>query len=354
MLKDDSRARAVADRLPDRLAEGARALCPSTPLRAGRIGHRTPMVEFVTIDHADRATIETKLPFVFVGYDGDGASALGADDLQRHATKPAGRAPDEHDIVLANHVGRPAHQHAIGGRRAQHIARRFLPGEVLGFREALVRLRPRELAVAAVVRLIAPDAGARRQHLVFAGKNPRVVRLPPAAVNHDLVTERDVRYLVADRPDNTSSVAAARVEIFGLALLLPVGDHVDRVAKRRPDVVVVDPRGHDVNEHVLGSDRRRGDHLALPGILGFVETVLTYDKSVHLMRHAPQGRTIAQIEKCLLIRGAARQTIDHRQSSHLTPESAAPIAARSRPGFSMLRINIRPLQFVKQILDCSN
>ena len=43
----------------------------------------------------------------------------------------------------------------------------LLPGQVLGFDSALVRLRTGELAIAAIIGLIPPDPGRGGEHRVF-------------------------------------------------------------------------------------------------------------------------------------------------------------------------------------------
>src|SRR3989441_12076269 len=100
-----------------------------------------------------------------------------------------------------------------------------------------------ELAVAAVVGLIPPDASALREHRVLARAHPWIVGPPPAAVDDHLVADLDVLHLAAHSPDAARAVAPAGVEILGVARLLALADHIERRAQRRRDGVPVDPRG---------------------------------------------------------------------------------------------------------------
>ncbi len=173
---------------------------------------------------------------------------------------------------------------------------------------ALVRLRTGELAVAAVVGLVAPDTGRRRQHGVFASEHPRIVRLPPAAVDDDFVADRDLGDLVTNGPDDARAVAAAGVKILGLALFLAIGDDVNGETEGRPHVVVVYSRRHHVDEDVLRPHGGSRDHFALPRSLRFAEAVLANAEDMHLFGNDAQGRPLTKIEdirgRISLVRGA--------------------------------------------------
>src|SRR5262249_40058341 len=147
--------------------------------------------------------------------------------------------------------------------------------------QALVRLRAGELAVAAVVRLVSPDARALGQHRILAGEDPWIIRPPPSAVDDDLITHLDVLDVLADRPDDAGAVAAARVKVLRLALSLPLGDHVDGRAERGPHVVVVDAGRHHIDEPFVRSDAGRRNHLALPGVARLAEAILPDQERVH-------------------------------------------------------------------------
>ncbi len=296
VLEHDAGTGALAQRVPDRLAEGAGALGPvAVGAAVLRVRHRAPVVELRAVDHAHRAVVQAELPLRLVRDHRHRAAALGPHDLQRQAAQAAGGAPHQHHVALLHGMRRPAHQHAVGGGGAEQEAARGLPGEARGLGDALVRLRPRELAVAAVVGLIAPDARGFGQHRVLAREHPRVVRAPPAAVHDDLVADLDVLDVLADRPHDARAVAAAGVEILRLAELLPLRNHVEGLAQGGPHVVVVDARCHHVDQHLVGADGGRGQHLALPGVAGRAEAVLPHRERVHALRDFSEGRLVAQV-----------------------------------------------------------
>src|SRR5262249_9226214 len=130
---------------------------------------------------------------------------------------------------------------------------------------------------------------------VLPALDPGIVRSPPAGVDDDLVAGLDVGHVLTDRPHDAGAVAAAGVEVLGLAAALPLRDHVERIAERRPDVVVVDPRRHHVDENVLRADGRRGDDLALPRVARLTEAVLADEVRVHLLRHLAERRSLTEI-----------------------------------------------------------
>src|SRR5262249_39147265 len=84
------------------------------------------------------------------------------------------------------------------------------------------------------------------------------------------------------------SLPPARVEVLGLAQVLPLGDHVEGLAEGGPDVVVVDPGSHHVDEHLLGPDGGCRDDLALPGLAGLPEAVLPDEIGVHARGNVSQ------------------------------------------------------------------
>src|SRR3989475_4691974 len=154
-----------------------------------------------------------------------------------------------------------------------------------------------ELAEASVVGLVAPDARALGEHRVLARAHPGVVRAPPATVHDHFVTDPDARHVPPDGPDDSRAVAAAGVEVLGLARPLALGDHVERRPQCRPDVVVVDARGHDVDQHLVGTERRRRDDLATPGIARLTEAVLSNEVRVHPRRDLAEWRSPSQPAK---------------------------------------------------------
>ena len=100
----------------------------------------------------------------------------------------------------------------------------------------------------------------------------RVVVVPHAAVQDDLVAGPDVVTSASDGLDDAGGVAAAEVEaglVTALAPLLVQADDVDGNAEGGPDVVVVHARGHDVDEHVLGAELRHGNDFARKASTGW-------------------------------------------------------------------------------------
>src|SRR3989442_15167644 len=154
-----------------------------------------------------------------------------------------------------------------------------------------------ELAEASVVGLVAPDPRALGEHRILARAHPGVVGAPPATVHDHFVTDPDVLHVPPDGPDDSRAVAAAGVEILGLARSLALGDHVERRPQGRPDVVVVDARGHDVDQHLVRTERRRRDDLAPPGIARLTEAVLSNEIRVHPRRDLAEWRSPLQPAK---------------------------------------------------------
>ena len=101
-------------------------------------------------------------------------------------------------------------------------------------------------------------------------------------MDDDFITNRDLSDLIADSPNDARAVAAAGVKILWLTLLLTFGDNVNRITEGRSNVVVVDPRGHDVDEYILRPHSGCRYHLTLPRFIGFAKAVLADNKGVHL------------------------------------------------------------------------
>src|SRR5207247_1806675 len=201
-----------------------------------------------------------ELPLRRVGDDRDRPAAGGACDLERQTPEPARRSPDEDDVAALDDMGRPAREHPVGRGRAEEEAARFLPGQPFRLRHALMSLSAGELAVAAVVGLVPPDARRLGEHRVTARAHPRVVGPPPAAVDDDLVADPHVLYVAAGGPDDAGAVAAAGVAVLGLPRLLALADHVEWRAQR-PTVGEVHPL------NALTSRGRRGS--SSPGWYGW-------------------------------------------------------------------------------------
>src|SRR5213076_142608 len=215
--------------------------------------------------------------------------------------------------------------------RAEEEAARFLPGQPFRLRHALMSLSAGELAVAAVVGLVPPDARRLGEHRVTARAHPRVVGPPPVAVDDDLVADPHVLYVAAGGPDDAGAVAAAGVEVLGLPRLLALADHVEWRAQRRPDVVVVDPRRHHVDQRLVGAEGRRWDDLAPPRLARRTEAVLAHDVRVHALRHFAEGRSLAEIVQ---VSHVASGVCHVRRRTWQTPEATwltCTISASDRP-----------------------
>src|SRR4030095_2947343 len=105
MLADDLWADSLAQAVPDRLAERARALRPlAVRFRVLRAGHGTPVGELVPIDDRDGPMLLAELALGVIGADATRAAADGARDLEGHAAEAAGRAPYEDDVAGLDHV----------------------------------------------------------------------------------------------------------------------------------------------------------------------------------------------------------------------------------------------------------
>src|SRR5439155_10584653 len=157
VLEDDPRTHALAQRVPERLAERTGAFRPlAVDTGVLRVGQGAPVRELTAVDDARGAVIDTEFPLRLIGDDRDRPAADGARDLERHAPEPAGRSPDEHDVAALDDMGRPAHEHPVRRGPAEEEAARGLPGQPLRLRNALMGLAAGKLTVAAVVGLIAP------------------------------------------------------------------------------------------------------------------------------------------------------------------------------------------------------
>src|SRR5439155_1042310 len=199
MLENDPGTDALAQRVPHRLAERAGAFRPLA-VGAGvlRVGQGTPVRELAAVDDPRGAVVEAELPLRLIGNDRHRSAAECAGDLERHAPEATRRSPHEHDVAALHDVGRPAHEHAVRRGGAEEEAARFLPGQPLRLRNALMGLAAGELAVAAVVGLIPPDASALRDHRVLARAHPCIARWAEAVLPH-AVRVHALRYFADGR-----------------------------------------------------------------------------------------------------------------------------------------------------------
>ena len=202
-----------------------------------------------------------------------------------------------------------AEQHAIGGGERQRIGRALLPGEMLRALHQLARLHLAELGERAVRRLVAPDALAGGEHRI-AAVALLVVAVVLVTVDDDLVADLPALHLGADRPDDARGIRARDVE----RLLVHV-ERRDRQAEPGPDAVVVDAGGHHEDQHLVLADRVRGHDLELHGLLGRAVPVAPDHPGVHVLRHVPERRDLADLVEVLL-RLVGRRMLAHREGNN--------------------------------------
>ena len=150
-----------------------------------------------------------------------------------------------------------AEQHAVRRRQSERVARRLFPAQMRRLAHQLARLHAAELRERAVRRLVAPDALRRRQQRI-AAVALLVVAVVLIAVDDDFVADVPAFHLGADRPDHARRIGAGDVERMLVAV-----ERRHRDAEPRPDAVVIDAAGHDVDQHLVLGDRPGRHHLAL-------------------------------------------------------------------------------------------
>jgi hypothetical protein len=121
-------------------------------------------------------------------------------------------------------------------------------------------------------------------------------------VHDDFVADLDVRDVLAHGIHDAGGVTAADVEGRLIAAVVAAGmrlvagaDDVDGDAQAGPHVVVVDARGHDVDEHLVVGDRRHVDDLLLERLLRRAEPLGADQPGVHLLGDLAQGRLLADL-----------------------------------------------------------
>ena len=257
------------------------------------------MREVLPIDVPDGAELLGVRALLVAAHDGDGAAAGVRDELHGERAEPAARPPDEHDVAGLHGVRGPSEEHAVGGGAGERRRGGLLPGEEVGLRQALVRLHLAELRERAPARVVAPHAEAAREPGVLAGHDPRIVEIPLTRVHDDPVADLHVRHLVAHGVDDARRVGAHDVEVRRLA---PPGlrlRDVDGHASGRPHVVEVHPAGHDHHEGVVRPELGHVDHLALDRRLGLAVSIGTHELRMHLRRHLPDRRDLAELVQVL-------------------------------------------------------
>ena len=106
--------------------------------------------------------------------------------------------------------------------------------------------------------------------------------VPGAAVDDHFVAHLDVGDILAGLVHDTRGVTATDVKVFLLSLLVAGLDDVDGNAQGGPYVVVVDPRGHDINQDLIVCAFRYIDHFLLERLGRFAESLFANQPGVHL------------------------------------------------------------------------
>src|ERR1700722_6353124 len=302
MLEHYARIFLFADDFPNRFAECAAFRGPLVVLRGFvPMRHHAPVQIFFPVDASLGAELHAEIYFAIVADDAHRNSALSLDDLNRHASEAARRAPNQDDVAATDDVWRPSHQHAIGGRTHQRRSCRFFPRQVRGLGHALMRLHAGKLREAAPVGFVAPDFERRIVHRIVAVADCGRVTVPDAAMNHDAVADFDVVHVVSGGVHDARRVAAADMKIRVIVLgLLARADHVDWRSERRPDVVEIHARRHHVDEHFAGADFRHRGFLDLELMLGFAEPVRADHLRIHMFGHVPDRRPLPDFVDFLL------------------------------------------------------
>src|SRR5262249_36492834 len=96
MLEHDARAALLAQNVPDRLAEGARAAQPDLVVQLILpVGKHAPVVEVLAVDAAGRAELLAEVDLVVARDDRDRDAAERTDDLDGLTAETARAAPDQ-------------------------------------------------------------------------------------------------------------------------------------------------------------------------------------------------------------------------------------------------------------------
>src|SRR4029453_6040629 len=259
--------------------------------------------ELLAVDRPPGADLLAEVDLVVARDHGHRDAARRLRDLDGLAPEPARAAPDEDDVAGFHRVRGPAHQHAVRRGADQHVRRRRVPRQMLRLRQALVRLDAGELREASPVRLVAPDAEARTEHGIVAGLDGRIVGLPDAAVDDDVIAGLHRRHRAARLPHDAGGIAAADVKrrlVGPLLVARPRLDHVDRRAQAGPHVVVVDAGGHHPDQHLVRTQlARRGDLLDLERLHGLAETILADQLGEHPRANSPGRRGLTELVELL-------------------------------------------------------
>ena len=196
-------------------------------------------------------------------HDGDRRAATVEHVLARVRADPTARAPDEDGLALCHPRAVRAHQHAVAGGVGQRVDGSLFPREVRGLGHQLVGLHQRELAQAAVVGLVAPDALVGGEHRVVV--RARILVVDVVAVDGDRVARLPRADRGAHSEHHARGVAAHDVERLVVAraphALAPESlqepERGDGLEDRRPHGVEVHRRRHHRDDGLVGRELRQ-------------------------------------------------------------------------------------------------
>ena len=121
-------------------------------------------------------------------------------------------------------------------------------------------------------------------------------------MHDDLVARLPARHAGADLPHDPRSVRAA--DVVSVLRVVAVAPHADRLAERRPHVVVVDAGRHHAHDHLERARLGDLDLLDLEGVLRFALALLADDPRGHrlgqLARLGVNGGDLLEIDCHLL------------------------------------------------------
>jgi len=109
-------------------------------------------------------------------------------------------------------------------------------------------------------------------------------------MDDDFVADLPALDLGANRPDHAGSVGTSDVK-----RMLVTVERRDRNAQARPDAVVIDAAGHDVDQDFVFGDRPGWDHLALHRLFRRAVPFLAYRPGIHFFRNVAERWDFADL-----------------------------------------------------------
>jgi hypothetical protein len=73
----------------------------------------------------------------------------------------------------------------------------------------------------------------------------------------------------------------------------------NRLAERRPDAVIIDPRCHHEDQNLVVANAPCRDHLDLHGVFGRAVPLLADRPGIHLLGNVAEGRDLADFVQIL-------------------------------------------------------